>query len=275
VEDTVTSGRILIVCATEAMTLIARGRDAFVEHYPEAAIEVRAAPSRDGIRSLFAAECDLAVITRELEPSERGAAVRGGLELEGYRFARDAVVMVVHPGNRMENMALEELRRVYDGRTLRWSELGGADLAIEPVIQQPEADVTEFFVQHVMNGQPIRARARYESSDSTVVAAVASRPGAIGYVSLAWADRGAKALRLASLAGLPYHKPDAESVYRGDYPLTRFLNLYARPDSPRLANGFITFMTSIEGQRIVRESGLIPTTVPVRFVRRSGMQSTH
>lgn len=275
VEDSLTSGRILVVCATEATALIERERDAFVGHYPQGEIRVRPGPSREAIAALFGAQCDLAVITRELEPSERGAAVRGGLELEGYRFARDAVVVVVHPGNRVENMALEELRRIYDGRTTRWSELGGPEIPIEPVIQSPESDVTEFFVQQVMNSQPIRARARYESSDSAVVAAVASRPGAIGYVSLAWADRGGKALRLASLTGLPYRKVDLETVYRGDYPLTRFLNLYARPDGQKLANGFITFVTSIEGQRIVRESGLVPTTVPVRFVRRSPMQSTH
>ena len=274
-EDSVTSGRILIVCAAEARSLIGREREAFVEHYPDGTIEVRTGHSRDAIRGLFAAECDLAVITRELEPSERGAASRGGLELEGYRFARDAVVVVVHPGNRVQNLALEQLRQIYDGRTTRWAELGGPNIPVEPVIQAPEADVTEFFVQQVMSGQPIKAHAVYESSDSTVVAAVAARPGAIGYVSLAWAERGAKALHLASLTGLPYYKPDLESVYRGDYPLTRFLNLYVRPDGPRLAGGFITFVTSMDGQRIVRESGLVPTSVPVRFVRRSPMQSTH
>jgi phosphate transport system substrate-binding protein len=275
VEDSLTSGRILIVCASEASALISRERDAFVALYPEATIEVRSGPSREAIRTLFGAEADLGVITRELEPAERVAASRGGLELEGYRFARDALVMVVHPGNRVENLALEELRRIYDGRAVRWSELGGPALEIEPVIQAPESDITEFFVQQVMNGQPIRARARYAASDSEVVDAVARRAGAVGYVSLAWADRGARALRLASLTGLPYRRPDLETVYGGEYPLTRFLSLYARPDGPRLANGFITYVTSIDGQRIVRESGLVPTTVPVRFVRRSGMQSTH
>jgi ABC-type phosphate transport system substrate-binding protein len=40
------------------------------------------------------------VITRELTVEERSAAVKGGLELEGYRFARDAIVAVVNPSNR-------------------------------------------------------------------------------------------------------------------------------------------------------------------------------
>jgi phosphate transport system substrate-binding protein len=275
VEDSLTSGRIVVVTASEARSLMDRERAEFMRLYPESRIELRAASSREAIRALFAAECDLAVISRELEPAERGAASRGGLELIGYRFARDAVAMVVHPSNPVQNMALNEVRGIYEGRLTRWSEVGGRAAGVEPVVQEPEADLTEFFVQQVMSGEPIRARSVYGTSDSAVVAAVSRRPDALGYVSLAWADRGARALRLASLPGLPYRSPDLEAVYKGDYPLTRFLNLYARSNGPRLANGFITFVTSREGQKIVHDSGLVPTTVPVRFVRRSPMQGSH
>ena len=109
------------------------------------------------------------------------------------------------------------------------------------------------------------------ASDSEVVQRVLEDRDAIGFVSLAWADRGAKVLRVASARGMPYWKPDLEAVYRGDYPLTRFFNLYMRTQGRRLAGGFNTFVTSRDGH----ESGLVPTSVPVRFVRRSPMQSSH
>ena len=72
-----------------------------------------------------------------------------------------------------------------------------------------------------------------------------------------------------------YLLPDPEAVYKGSYPLTRFFNLYVRSKGRRLANGFITFVTSRDGQALVHDSGLVPTSVPVRFVRRSPMLSTH
>jgi hypothetical protein len=53
------------------------------------------------------------------------------------------------------------------------------------------------------------------------------------------------------------------------------MNLYVRPKGPPLANGFITFITSHEGQVIVRDQGLVPTAVPIRFVRRSPMVGSH
>ena len=275
VEDSLTSGRMTIVCAPEARDLIVRERDAFQALYPQAKIEVRAGSSRDAVSSLFAAECDAGVITRELSPEERAAAVRGGLELEGYRIARDALVAVVHPSNPVENISLPMLRGIYAGDVQEWSQLGGARQSIHPVVQPMRSDVTAFFIEEVMEGAAIGARVLTGDSDSAVVARVAQDPQAVGYVTLAWAERGARPLRVSPLTGLAYTRPDPETVYAGKYPLNRLFNYYVRTGGSLLANGFITFITSTSGQRIVHEAGLVPTSVPVRFVRRSPMLQSH
>lgn len=275
VEDTLTSGRISIACAAEAVAIVDRERETFERLYPQAVLHVVSRHSGEAIRALFAAECDLAVISRELEPEERSAAARGGLELEGYRFAKDAVVVIVNPRNPVENLALDDLKRIYQGRIANWSELGSAARAIEPVFPDPKSDMAEFFVQQVMNGEPVKARVAVVDHDSVAVAEVEARAGGIGFVSLAWAERGAKVVRVSSLTGLPYWKPDLEAVYQGDYPLTRSLSFYVRANGPRVAHGFITHVTSRDGQQIVHEAGLVPTSVPVRFVRRSPLKGAH
>jgi phosphate transport system substrate-binding protein len=275
VEDSVTSGRITVVCAPEAAAVIRRERDAFVALYPDAAIRVAVGSSTAAVDSLFGARADVAVLTRELAPEERAAARRGGLELEGLRFARDGVVVVVHPDNPVENLALDDLRAIYRGTVRSWGELGGPEAAVVPVMQPAGSDMAVYFAEEVMDGMPMEARARYAVSDSAVVAAVAGDPRAIGFASMAWEGRGARTLRLAPLKGLPYVRPDAETVYRGEYPLTRFFSLYVRTGGPPLANGFLTFVTSGDGQRLVHEAGLVPTTVPVRFARRSPMIGSH
>jgi len=275
VEDSVTSGRIRIVCATEAYGLMSRENAVFESSYPQATIEMTPGSSREAVRALFAAECDMAVISRELRPEERRAATMGKLELEGYRFARNAVVLIVHPSNPVENLALDDLRRVFRGDARSWSDLGGPPLPVTPVVQPGTADVTEFFVEEALGGEPIRAQALTAANDSLVVEQVARTPGAIGYVTLCTPVDRVKVLRAATLKGLPYWRPDLEAIYRGDYPLTRFYNLYVRAGGKQLANGLVTFVTSIDGQRLVREAGLVPTSVPVRFVRRSPMLSTH
>lgn len=275
VEDSLTSGRILVVCTPELLGILQHERAAFDSLYPGATIDLRQGDSSEAIRALFAAECDLAVISRELDPIERGAAVRGGLELEGFRFARDGVALVVHPDNPVENAALDEVGGIFRGSLTRWEALGGRNGSIRPVIQDPGSDIMAFFTARVLRHEPIQAPVVSQPSDSAVAGYVRGHPDAVGIVSMAWAERGVKPLRLATLKGLSYRRPDAEAVYEGEYALSRDMNLYVRLRGPALANGFITFITSRDGQAIVRDGGLVPTAVPVRFVRRSPMVGSH
>jgi phosphate transport system substrate-binding protein len=275
VEDSLTSGRITIVCAPEAHRVLVRERDAFQALYPQASIEIKVGTSREAVSALFAAACDVAAITREISPEERAAATQGGLELEGFRFARDALVFIVNTANPVENVAMPQLREIYQGGIRSWSQLSGDGVPIRPVIQPVESDVTAYFGEQVMGGEAIRAPVATEGSDSAVVARVVRERGALGYVGLAWAGAGTATLGVSSLRGLPYVRPDAQTVYEGTYPASRSFSLYFRVDGAALARGFNTYVTSLDGQRIVQEAGLVPTSVPVRFVRRSPMIPSH
>src|SRR5512144_1459366 len=141
-EDSLTSGRILVVCSPDARDLIARERDAFQALYPQAEVELREGTSREAVSALFAAQCDLAVLTRELLPEERAAASRGKLELEGYPIARDAVVVLVNPANPVQNITLSDLSAMYRGEAGNWAALGGPGRAVHVVIQPPGSDIT-------------------------------------------------------------------------------------------------------------------------------------
>jgi phosphate transport system substrate-binding protein len=264
-----------IVCAPEAHAMIVRERDEFQALYPQANIEIRIGTSRAAVGALFAAECDAAVITRDLAPEERTAAVRGGLELEGFLFARDALVFLVNRSNPVQNVSVPQLRDIYRGTIRDWSALAGSRQPIHPVVQPMESDVTAFFAERVMAGGDIGARVIMEPSDSAVAARVAGDPLALGYVTLATPTDGATALRVAGLRGLPTTRPDVQTVYAGTYPVTRYFSLYLRTKGSQLAKGFNTFVTSRAGQQIVHEAGLVPTSVPVRFVHRSPMIPSH
>src|SRR5262249_50733253 len=170
-EDSLTSGRITIACTAEARSLIDREVASFAKLYPDAHFRVQERSSAGAIRALFAAQCDLAAVGRDLTPEERGAAARAGLEIEGYRFARDATVAVVHSSNPVENAALPELSDIYEGKVTNWRGRGGPPGSIEPVIPGVETDVTNTFIQQALGRRPIRAAVVYEDTDSGVVAA--------------------------------------------------------------------------------------------------------
>lgn len=252
-----------------------REKAAFEALYPEGRIEIRVGSSREAISALFGAQADLAVIGRELETEERDAAAKAGLNLQGYRFARDALVVITHPDNPVENISLDDLRGIYEGGITSWKALGGRDARVVPVVQPPESDMTRFLVEGALQGEAPAARSVTAVGDSATTAVVRGDVDAIGYVSLGGVLGDTRSLRVSAVSGLSYWKPDLEAVYKGEYPLTRFHNLFVRAEGARLAHGFITFVTSAEGQKLVHEAGLVPTTVPVRFVRRSPMVGTH
>jgi ABC-type phosphate transport system substrate-binding protein len=132
-----------------------------------------------------------------------------------------------------------------------------------------------YWIQDVLKGEMGTAPAYRASSDSEVVAIVAAHPNAIGFVRAGTDSARTRELRVSNLTGLAYRSPDPELVYRGEYPLTRQFSFYTRTSAPPLANGMITFATSMDGQRLVHEGGLVPTSVPVRFVRSSPMLGSH
>lgn len=277
VEDSETSGRISIAAAPDVRELAVAELSAFRAGYPKAKLELRE-PESSGqvVSALLAGRADVAVAGRELEQEERDMARRGGIELEGHRIAQDAMCVVVPVANPVQNVTLGELQRIWTGQTRDWAVLGGRDGRILPVLPPLSSDLARAFAQRVMAGETMRAPTLVEASDSAVAARVLATPGAIGVVPLALARaNGLKALRVAPLEGAPYVDPDMESVHDGSYPLDRFINLFIRTHGQRLAGGFVTFVASDPGQQLVLASGRLPTAVPLRFVRRSPLLSTH
>jgi phosphate transport system substrate-binding protein len=249
--------------------------DLFSGIYPEASIEVRHAPVRGAMAALYAAQAEVAIIGRELSEEERDAAVEAGIGVTAHRWARDGVAVIVHRDNPVEQLAFDDLRGIFTGKITSWDELGGKAQRVVPVIQNPETGIYQFFADRVMAGEGMSAPAARAADDSAAAAVVSRDPGAVGFVSLPFADRGVRALKISRLKGLPYVDLDARSVYENRYPLTRFVNIVIRTPEVPLAGGFTTFLCSEEGQRMVKEMGLVPATVPVTFRVRTPTVPAH
>jgi phosphate transport system substrate-binding protein len=257
------------VVADPSVAAVVRAAAAEVSRlYPGPEVRVESAPARGAMQALFGDRAQAAVLGRELAEEDRQAARQAGIAVEALRWARDGVAIVVHPSNPIEQLALQDVGGVFAGTTTSWADVGGADRRIVPVVQDPESGISQFFVDQVMAGAGVAGPALTVAGDSLAAARVASDPAAIAFVSLPFADRGVKALRIARTRGLPYVALDARTVYEGQYPLVRFYNVVVRvPGSARMSQ-FNTFLCA-EGQRAVRDAGLVPATAPVRFTRRA------
>lgn len=105
---------------------------------------------------------------------------------------------------------------------------------------------------------------------------VTSHPNSIGMVSVGWMGEYKDKAKIMELCDPDapdsleirgqFFSPHQAHIYRGYYPLTSDVYIYSRADMYNVAAGFITFITSVPGQKIVLSNGLVPATMPVRLV---------
>jgi phosphate transport system substrate-binding protein len=132
---------------------------------------------------------------------------------------------------------------------------GGMDAKIAVHARDDKSGTYDSFKATVLRKTPLLASAvRYESSDK-LSDAVAGDALAIGFVGLAYV-RSAKPVMVRDATSLPL-LPSPLTVATEDYPLARRLFLYAPSAVSENAKSFIDFVTSDEGQAIVRRTGFV------------------
>jgi phosphate transport system substrate-binding protein len=274
-EDTLTSGVLRIAAEPDVATLVRATADGFEAGYPDASISVEARTSREAMADVFANRADLAVIGREIEAIERQAATEAGLEMEAFRWARDGVAVLAHPSNPVNQVSYDDLRLALSVPGVSWGEFGGEDRPVVPVLPAPDTGLAQFVARSLVDREDVLVPALTAASDSALETEVRRQRGALGFVSAARRPAGVKVLAVSRAQGMPYVELDAETVHTRAYPLTRSFQIVSRIPGVALGGGFITYATSEPGQRLVRDQGFVPATVPVRFTRRLPAAAAH
>jgi len=173
------------------------------------------------------------------------------VEIVRIPIAMDAIVVYVHPSNPINNITIEQLRGIYRGEITRWSELGGADKPIVPLVRRHCEGLPEVFREKVVGDW-----GRYENvtnwlevkSIKKMIENVEKFPLSIGYESYVFG--GNDGVKIINIEGIV---PNKENIRSKRYPFWRLLSLgvhksYA--ENP-VVKGFIKFTLGKEGQSIL------------------------
>jgi phosphate transport system substrate-binding protein len=161
-------------------------------------------------------------------------------------FARDGIVMVTHATNPINDLTFSQLRQIFQGQILSWSELGGPEVEVIPVSREGGAGTRLSFEALVMGEQDVAPMAVVMSSNAAVAVYVSVTPGAIGYISSGWL---VPSVNLLTVAGAT---PSPKSVAEGRYLLTQPFYLVARVAPAGGAAQFVDWIRNREGQAIVQ-----------------------
>lgn len=167
----------------------------------------------------------------------------------------DGLAIIVHTTNDVPALALDDLRRVFQGRVESWAEFGGPDVPVMVVSQEAGSEARQLFERAVMDQARITPAARLALSSASMVDIVSSVPGAVGYVSMAHLDDRVRAVALrAPGRDLPV-LPTPAAVSSGDYPLRAPL-LVVGPQPPLEGSVYwdwFAWMQSAPGQQVVEQ----------------------
>lgn len=221
---------------------------------------VAAHGSSTGFKALAAKNADIWASSRSVKPAEV-QLMAGRANLRDPRsehvVAIDGLAVLVHPANRVNQLSIDSLARIFSGEIKNWSVVGGANLPINLYARDDRSGTWDTFKSLVLGKHyPLHASSRRYESNDRLSDDVSSDPGGIGFSGLA-SVRKSKVLAISD-GDAPALKPSRLTVASEDYPLSRRLFMYTPGDATTaVAKDFVEFVLNAEGQTIVAESGFV------------------
>ena len=277
-----TKGRLVVECDEAVWPAMQKEAEEFRRQYQESEITVRAVEAREATANFVNDSVRVIVCGRKLNEEETGALKSSKTEFQEYLVARSAVAVIMHGENRLDQVRMGQLDSLFSGVTTRWSHLRGRPV-VDLVVGGIDCSTNEVFRAQVLKGRTLALSATRMKSSAELILHVQNSRAAIGIVSPAWlkgADAGVNVPAVGSpewrpdTLGLPgqYYTPAQAYVFLGYYPVVANVYIYSREIDRNISLGFIAFVMSGPGQKIIQESGLVPAQVPVRIVQLTSGQ---
>ena len=244
-EDTLT-GKLTFAGSTTMQPLVARLGDEFRVIHPYVTLDIAAGGSAVGIKAIHDGTTDIGMASRALTSDEAQG-------IDQYQVAIDVLALVVHPSNLIKNLTLAQLQDIYMGKITNWQSLGGPDLAIIPVQRETSSGSRGAFDELALQNKTATATKLITTATAGDEAAnVANNPGAIGYIGFGNMDNSIKVITINGIL------PTQATARDHSYPLTRPLIFMTGSLSQPLAQTFIDYALSVQGQNSVQDLGWVP-----------------
>ncbi len=214
-------------------------------------ISIKAIGSKDGIDSLIAGSCDIAMSSMEILPEEYLKARAKGIDIKPFLLGYDIIIPIVHPSNKITDIAINDLKKVYDGSLTNWSQLGGSDTIIDVVDRAHSSGTYNVWHHTIAPVKTNESQYTIKPSNSAVLAFVSEHTNAIGYVSAIYLNPEVKPLKLNGIAMAD------NDLLLSEYHLKRPIFLYVNEDKfDNEVKKFLIYMVISErGKELLREAG--------------------
>jgi len=231
--------------------------ESYMKENPSAVLSVTGGGSGVGFSALLSGTIDIAQASRKIKFDEKLKLKAAGKKAVEVIVAYDALAVIVHPSNKVTDLTREQLEGIFTGQITNWKELGGEDLRIVPYARESSSGTYEFFRQNVLKNKNYVNGIMSMPATGAIVQSIKQTKGAIGYVGLAYLNKEVQAVSVSYDAGKTFVAPSESNAVNETYPIVRPLYYYYEEKSKSKVQGFIDYIRSAKGQKIVSEIGFI------------------
>ena len=238
----------------------------YQEEHPEVRISVTGGGSGTGIASLINGTVDLANASRQIKEEEIAEAESNGVEPVEHIIARDAIAVIVHPENPVEQLTLQQISDIYSGKFSNWSEVGGEDRPIVRLSRETNSGTHVYFLETVLRLGSSEDKTLFSTdtlllpSSEGIIAEVRQNPNAIGYDGLGYVPKDLKMIAIAETEGGAFVLPSIPTVNDKTYPIARDLYMYTDGEPTGIVKEYLDWILGKEAQEIVAELGFVPAS---------------
>lgn len=220
----------------------------YQEQHPSVNIVVSGGPRDVGAESLADGSAQVAMAARKFTDSEKQFARSKGLELVERLVGYGGIVIVTHAENPVNELTMEQVRRILTGESNNWSQVGGADKPIVLfTVGDTHASSIHFLETEILKA-PLSPKAEQVSTFSNVLRKVAQTPNSVGFTRVREiespfaSELSFKIIKIKKDEASPGILPTRAAIADGSYPLRRPFFLYYDNRSPKEIKDYVEFI---------------------------------
>ena len=229
--------------------------------------------------ALISGEAEFILVARQPSDDELASAADAGVTLDVQAVALDAFVFLANTANPIDSLTIDEIRSIYVGHTISWTELGvtepivssegdywddPVENAIHAYTRNPTSGSQQLMETLVMQDLPILySPDLMQSNMGAPVLAVDYDGRGIGYSVFFYARfmHPATGVKLLGVDGV---LPTSTTIAERSYPLVTKVFAVVRDDMPADSTAILLrdWLLTPDGQAAVAASGYVPLLKP-------------
>lgn len=241
------SGTVATDGSTSMEKVIGALGEKFEEDNEDVTFTYNPTGSGTGITAVSENRCDIGLSSRALKDEEKEKGLKETV------LAYDGIAVIVNPENKVEDLDIETIAKIYKGEITNWKDIGGNDAEIVLIGREANSGTRDGFESITDTKDSCKYRQELTSTGD-VITAVAGNPNAIGYASVASVKDTVKALKVNGV------EADSDTIKDGSYKIQRPFVLVTTEgkELSGAAKAFFDFALSEDAKEIITAAGVVP-----------------